>query len=81
MIGLLHVLERPAADARRLHSQLVEFDDPPKRWTAFACRTRGGALPWKTDRLETEPVRAGENTVYFRTRHTAYLLEQEVPLS
>jgi hypothetical protein len=74
MLGILYVLERPHPGARRLASQQVEYDDPPKRWERFVCTPASGGK-FKTDRVEAEPQLHGE-ALYFATRHTAYLLER-----
>lgn len=72
MIGLLHVLARADPRSPSLHSQRVEYESPPQRLRCFECLSPR----WRTGALEAEPERVGETSVWFRTRDTAYLLEQ-----
>ncbi len=74
MTGTLHVLSRPDPESPRLHTQAVDFTDPPKRGVRFLCRARGFP-PFLTGRVELEPQRFGAHAVWFKTAHTAYLLE------
>lgn len=75
MIGVLHVLERAHPAARSLHAQRIEYADLPKRWERFWCTTAWGT-EFSTDRVEIDPQPAGERSVFFKTRHTAYRLEK-----
>jgi hypothetical protein len=74
MEGVLHVLERPSATARSLHSQQIEYAEPPRRGRRFECRASG--VFFRTDQVQMEPQRVTDSSVWFQTAHTAYLLEQ-----
>lgn len=77
MRGILHVLRHASPESARLASQVIEYDEPPLRGRRFTVRASTAPGPWKTDRVEIEPQRVTESSVWFRTAHTAYLLEQE----
>lgn len=75
MLGILHILERPHPAAKRLASQQIEFQDPPRRWERFRCQT-AYATAFATDRLELDPSFVDDSSVFFRTKHTAYILQR-----
>ncbi len=75
MDGVLHVLQRPSPQAARLHQQRITFAEPPRRGRRFECWDVNGGL-FRTAAVEMEPRRVSDDSVWFNTAHTAYLLEQ-----
>ena len=74
MTGVLHVLRYRSSSAPSLHAQRVSFTDPPARGRCFKVVPARGGEPWSTARVDIEPQRVDDRSVWFATRETSYLL-------